>query len=306
MSRSSISRLFFSLQLHHNVLPCSGSWNNIYSYTSKYGLLNARCWKLLNFPAISMHFSCSSYNLNKYSQITLFNHGSSYSHPTFEKLNNVNMHSNLGLVFKQCRYMGIQNNKVNRRVTRTTNPNIRQLNEKKDIGNQDDEQKQNELKTSSESASSASSENVEQTEKLSLYQRFKKTYKEHGKVLVGVHLVTSAAWFGTFYLMASSGLDIVPYLEEWNFSEKIISPFRSGGLGHVAVAYLMYKLATPARYTVTIGGTNLVIRYLKKEGKMKAVPKEDTLTSLYKEGKEKLKKKSTVSMRKLRRRNRPK
>lgn len=58
----------------------------------------------------------------------------------------------------------------------------------------------------------------------------------------------------------SSGFDIVPYLESWNFSEKIIAPFRSGGLGDVALAYLMYKLATPARYTVTIGGTNLAIR----------------------------------------------
>lgn len=218
MARSSISRFFLSL--HHHVLPCSysSSWNNVdlYSYRSrstfKYGLLNARCWKLLQFPVISrsrsMHFSCSSYNLNnflnKHSPITSHRYGSSY--PMFMKLNNMNMRSDLGLdrvIFKQCRYMGIQNYKVSRRVTRTTNPNIRQLNEKKDIGSQNDDQKLNELKTASESASSTSSENVEQIEKLSLYQRFKKTYKEHGKVLVGVHLVTSAAWFGTFYLMAS-------------------------------------------------------------------------------------------------------
>ncbi|CAL1533270.1 unnamed protein product [Lymnaea stagnalis] len=139
--------------------------------------------------------------------------------------------------------------------------------------------------------------------KLSLYQRFKQTYKEHGKILIGVHLVTSAAWFGSFYVAARSGLDIVPYLENWNVSEKVISPFRSGGLGFVAVAYLLYKLATPARYAVTIGGTNLVIRYLRKEGKLKQIPKEDSLRSLYKEGKEDLKRKSKVRIKRLRRKS---
>lgn len=41
-----------------------------------------------------------------------------------------------------------------------------------------------------------------EAKKLSLYQRFKKTYKEHGKVLVVVHLLTSAVWFGSFYTVA--------------------------------------------------------------------------------------------------------
>lgn len=42
-----------------------------------------------------------------------------------------------------------------------------------------------------------------ETEKLSILQRFKKTYKEHGKVLVGVHVVTSLMWYGSFYLTLS-------------------------------------------------------------------------------------------------------
>ena len=43
----------------------------------------------------------------------------------------------------------------------------------------------------------------EEEKKLTLYQRFKKTYKEHGKVLVAVHVATSLVWFGTFYTAAS-------------------------------------------------------------------------------------------------------
>ncbi|GFR89343.1 protein FAM210A [Elysia marginata] len=145
-------------------------------------------------------------------------------------------------------------------------------------------------------------ENQEPEEKkLTLYQRFKKTYKEHGKVLVAVHVATSLVWFSTFYTAASLGFDIVPLLESWNMSEKVIAPFRSGGLGNVALAYLFYKLATPARYTVTIAGTNLAIKYLQKEGKMKVVPKADSLRSLYKEGKEDIKGRSKKRMTMIRR-----
>lgn len=140
--------------------------------------------------------------------------------------------------------------------------------------------------------------------KLTLYQRFKKTYKEHGKVLVAVHVATSLVWFGSFYTAASLGFDIVPLLESWNMSEKVISPFRSGGLGNVALAYLLYKLATPARYTVTIAGTNFAIKYLQKEGKMKVVPKADSLRSLYNEGKEDIKGRSKKRMTMIRRKAR--
>uniref|UniRef100_A0A0B7BD78 DUF1279 domain-containing protein n=2 Tax=Arion vulgaris TaxID=1028688 RepID=A0A0B7BD78_9EUPU len=154
-----------------------------------------------------------------------------------------------------------------------------------------------------EQATVAGTNDSDSLKKLTLYQRFKKTYKEHGKVLVGVHLITSAVWFGSFYALASCGFDIVPFLEKWNISDRIIAPFRSGGLGDLALAYLMYKLATPARYTVTIGGTNLAIRYLRKEGKIPIVAKEDSMRSLIREGKEDIKRISNARIKRLRRRN---
>jgi len=45
---------------------------------------------------------------------------------------------------------------------------------------------------------------VGEPEKLSVFKRFKKTYKEHGKVLIGVHLFTSSIWFGSFYFLAKT------------------------------------------------------------------------------------------------------
>lgn len=41
-----------------------------------------------------------------------------------------------------------------------------------------------------------------QDKSIGLYQRFKKTFKQYGKVMVPVHLVTSTVWFGSFYYAA--------------------------------------------------------------------------------------------------------
>jgi hypothetical protein len=72
------------------------------------------------------------------------------------------------------------------------------------------------------------------------------------------------------------------------FSETVISPFREGGLGPFALAYLMYKLATPARYTITIGGTNVMIRLLRKKGKMPPKSEQDSIRELVKVGRRQL------------------
>jgi len=122
--------------------------------------------------------------------------------------------------------------------------------------------------------------------KLSLLQRFKQMYRDYWYVLVPVHLVTSAAWFGGFYYLAKSGVDIAGLLESWNVSEKITNSLRDSSMGYIAVAYACYKIATPLRYTVTLGGTTISISYLKQLGYIKPVPSKDQLKEMYKERKE--------------------
>lgn len=79
---------------------------------------------------------------------------------------------------------------------------------------------------------------------------------------------------------------------EWlGFSEKIISPFRNSSAGDVAVAYLMYKLATPARYTVTLAGTNFAIKYLRQIGKMQPKTESSSLRTLAKDSRKELREK---------------
>lgn len=41
-----------------------------------------------------------------------------------------------------------------------------------------------------------------QDKSISLVQRFKKTFKQYGKVMIPVHLLTSTVWFGAFYYAA--------------------------------------------------------------------------------------------------------
>ncbi|KAJ9586936.1 hypothetical protein L9F63_019480 [Diploptera punctata] len=109
-------------------------------------------------------------------------------------------------------------------------------------------------------------------EKLSLFQKFKQMYRDYWYVLVPVHLITSLGWFGGFYYLAVSGVDIVALLENMGISEKLINPLRDSHAGYIAVAYALYKIATPIRYTVTLGGTTISIKYLKEWGYIKPIP----------------------------------
>jgi len=122
--------------------------------------------------------------------------------------------------------------------------------------------------------------------KLTIFQKFKKMYKEYWYVLVPVHLITSSFWIGGFYYMAKSGVDVVALLESLKVSEVIVNPLRDSSMGYVAITYALYKVATPFRYTVTLGGTTLAINYFKKWGWIKPVPSTQKLRELYNEKKE--------------------
>jgi len=96
--------------------------------------------------------------------------------------------------------------------------------------------------------------------------QFKAMFKDYWYVLVPVHCATSVVWYGGFYVMCKSGIDMVGVLETLGTSEKILNPLRNSDAGYYALAYACYKIATPFRYTVTVGGTGYTINYLQKNG----------------------------------------
>lgn len=77
-----------------------------------------------------------------------------------------------------------------------------------------------------------------------------------------------------------SGIDVVQIMEYLGLPESIISPLRKSGLNYIATASALYKLATPARYTVTLGGTSIAIRLLVKRGLIKPMPTRGELRQM--------------------------
>ncbi|NXP30919.1 F210A protein, partial [Leiothrix lutea] len=111
-----------------------------------------------------------------------------------------------------------------------------------------------------------------QDKSISLVQRFKKTFKQYGKVMIPVHLVTSTVWFGSFYYAAMNGVNVVPFLELIGLPDSVVDILKNSQSGNALTAYALYKIATPARYTVTLGGTSVTVKYLRKHGYMSTPP----------------------------------
>jgi hypothetical protein len=92
--------------------------------------------------------------------------------------------------------------------------------------------------------------------------------KKYWYVVLPVHLVTSTLWFGSFYFIASSGVNIPALMESLGFPEWIIDKVKNGNsrTSYLLIAYGLYKIFTPLRYMVTLGGTGMTIRYLRSLG----------------------------------------
>ncbi|CAB3365678.1 Hypothetical predicted protein [Cloeon dipterum] len=131
---------------------------------------------------------------------------------------------------------------------------------------------------------------VEVEKKLSLFQKFKQMYKEYWYVLLPVHVATSAVWVGCFYYIVRSGVDVPALLHTLHFPDKALDFIKNNSsTGHLAVVYAMYKVATPARYFVTVGGTTLAINKLKAMGYIKPMPNREQLKEMYQEQRDNLK-----------------
>lgn len=111
-----------------------------------------------------------------------------------------------------------------------------------------------------------------QDKSINLYQRFKKTFRQYGKVLIPVHLVTSGVWFETFYYAAIKGVNVVPFLELIGLPDSVVSILKNSQSGNALTAYALFKIATPARYTVTLGGTSFTVKYLRSRGYISTPP----------------------------------
>ena len=100
--------------------------------------------------------------------------------------------------------------------------------------------------------------------------KFKQMSKDHWYVLVPVHFVNSLIWFGSFYFMCKSGVEVVAILQKFGVSEEYLEKLGDSDVQYYALAYACYKVATPARCTMTVGCTMWSIFYVEKWGMLKS------------------------------------
>ncbi|XP_067930360.1 uncharacterized protein C18orf19 homolog A-like [Watersipora subatra] len=122
---------------------------------------------------------------------------------------------------------------------------------------------------------------------LTVFQRFTQVYKEYGKTLIAVHCVTSLLWYGGFYLVAQSGIDLLPFLVKMGASEAIQSKYSAAG--DYVVAYILYEIAKPVRYISTLALTRQAVVYMRRMGYLPPIKPENKLRNLAKDGRDNLK-----------------
>ena len=79
-------------------------------------------------------------------------------------------------------------------------------------------------------------------------------------------------------------------LKTFGLSSKITDPLASGTLGNIAIALLLYKIATPARYAVTIFVTIKMIKILVRKGMIKPIPSKAKIKNMIQESVTRIKK----------------
>lgn len=131
-------------------------------------------------------------------------------------------------------------------------------------------------------------EEVKKIKKAGLIQRFKEMARDYWYVLLPVHAATSIIWFGGFYYAVSSGVDVLGWIESLELSDKIMAPLRKSGAGYFALAFACYKVVSPLRYAVTLGGATFAIKKLTTMGWIKPMPSKQRIKEVFKEQKETL------------------
>lgn len=119
---------------------------------------------------------------------------------------------------------------------------------------------------------------------LSNWARMKIMMKTYGYVIIPVHWIIAPFWFGSFYYAIKIGVDIEPILSKVGVSDHHIETLKHSKASTAVMAYALYKIFTPLRYTVTLGATEVTIRTLRKRGFIKPTPpKEKTYRQSFKD-----------------------
>jgi len=103
-------------------------------------------------------------------------------------------------------------------------------------------------------------------------QKLKRAVKEYGSTVIVFHVGISLTSLGFFYLLVSSGVDVVKILEFIGVGESIVQSKIATGTGTFVMAYAVHKVFAPVRIATTLTATPLIVRYLRRKGILKVPP----------------------------------
>lgn len=109
-------------------------------------------------------------------------------------------------------------------------------------------------------------------DQLTQRQKLQRAVKEYGSTVIVFHITISLMSLGFFYLLVSSGIDIVGLLTKAGIGGSLLQNKLAAGTGTFVVAYAVHKVFAPVRIATTLTATPFIVRYLRHIGFLK-VPK---------------------------------
>ncbi|XP_075145184.1 protein FAM210A-like [Haematobia irritans] len=100
--------------------------------------------------------------------------------------------------------------------------------------------------------------------------QLKKAFKDYGSTIVIFHVGISLVSLGGFYLLVSSGIDVIGMVEKLGFSPAALSNSVAKGASNFVIAYAIHKVFAPVRISITLGATPFIVRVLRSKGILKA------------------------------------
>jgi hypothetical protein len=109
---------------------------------------------------------------------------------------------------------------------------------------------------------------------LSKAEQLKRAVAQYGPTVVVFHVTMTASSFTFFYLMVSSGVDVVSLVEKIPMiGDHMSKSSITAGASTFVMAYAVHMVFAPVRLSITLGSVPFIVRFLRSRGILKATVK---------------------------------
>lgn len=106
---------------------------------------------------------------------------------------------------------------------------------------------------------------------ISKKDQLKRAVSQYGSTVIVFHVTISLASLGFFYLLVSSGVDVVSLVEKAPvIGETLKNSSIATGASTFALSYAVHKVFAPVRISITLGSVPFIVKSLRARGILKA------------------------------------